>query len=617
MESAIDTLSGQWPLRLVVGFLGIFSLAFALLFVPRALNLWLKLGRFLTALRAIDKPVTDLDAIRSAFTLPSLRRLWAEYAKTLHPERRDIEGQLRLVRYRATAMAETFFSEHVLVDTPLKTEFWKHVPGILTGLGIIGTFSGLIQGLSDFDVADPARAQTELGELINAVGEAFLVSAVAIVLAMLFTWLEKSLVTACYRRVGELTQLIDSFFDAGVGEEYLERLVKTAETQTTQAIQIKDALVTELQRLSQQQIESHQAHMTQLAQNLGTTIGQQLGQPIADIAQAVQRVGANQTEAVHQLLTDVLAGFTARIEELFGDQIRGLTALLQQTSQAMAQTTQQLTNLAANLEQAGGRAADAMTERLNHAITSLEERQQAMNQQMGEFVTQIREHVVETQAQSARVMQDNLARVGEQVNALQQGARETNTAIEQAVERLTQVTTTAIDAMNAGAERLQTAANNFAQAGQGVAQTLQASRAVAADLRAASELIAESTGTMENMVQGFAATRDAVAKAVEQLQQLVQNLQDNNNTAANLLDNITEASKQLGTVQIQAENYLEAVNAVLAEAHRTFAEHLEQTLGKGNTEFLQRLETAVGLVSDAVQELGEAIDRLAASRQGR
>lgn len=46
---------------------------------------------------------------------------------------------------RATVPAETFFTEQALVDTPLRTEFFKHVPGILTGIGIIGTFYGLLR----------------------------------------------------------------------------------------------------------------------------------------------------------------------------------------------------------------------------------------------------------------------------------------------------------------------------------------------------------------------------------------------------------------------------------------------------------------------------------------
>ena len=63
---------------------------------------------------------------------------------------------------------------------------------------------------------------------------------------MLFTWIEKYFVTWSYRLVNNLRQEIDGMFDAGAGEEYLERLVNAAETQTTQALQIKEALVSEL-----------------------------------------------------------------------------------------------------------------------------------------------------------------------------------------------------------------------------------------------------------------------------------------------------------------------------------------------------------------------------------
>src|ERR1700678_962207 len=46
--------------------------------------------------------------------------LWQQYAKTLHPRRAvDNNGQQRIVSWRATALAETFFTEQALVDSPL------------------------------------------------------------------------------------------------------------------------------------------------------------------------------------------------------------------------------------------------------------------------------------------------------------------------------------------------------------------------------------------------------------------------------------------------------------------------------------------------------------------
>ena len=91
--------------------------------------------------------------------------------------------------WQATSPAEHFFGEQLVVDSPLRADFFRHVPGILTGVGIIGTFVGLILGLLQFDVRDPEQLQTQLSLLVQTVGQAFFVSAAAIALAMLFTWI--------------------------------------------------------------------------------------------------------------------------------------------------------------------------------------------------------------------------------------------------------------------------------------------------------------------------------------------------------------------------------------------------------------------------------------------
>ncbi len=163
---------------------------------------------------------------------PRLASLWAEYSEALQgmPVAAPVEPA-RIKQWRSAALAETYFSEHALVDSPLQSDFYKHVPGILTGLGIIGTFSGLIMGLVHFDVSNPETTQTQLSLLVQTVGQAFFVSAAAISLAMLFTWIEKSLLTARYAQVETLQHLIDSLFEGSSGESYLERLVAAAEAQ--------------------------------------------------------------------------------------------------------------------------------------------------------------------------------------------------------------------------------------------------------------------------------------------------------------------------------------------------------------------------------------------------
>ncbi len=244
MSGFADIAANYWYPCAIVGLSLVVNLdrRFLWRFVLPARRLSNELGRSIVSLEEVRKrasgDVVELDEIATeAMAGPALAHLWSEYTKTLHPQREDDRsGQNRIVRWRATAMAEMFFTEQAVVDTPLQTEFYKHLPGILTGLGIIGTFTGLISGLIHFDVSlDPAKAQEQLRNLVNSVGHAFFVSASAISLAMLFTWVEKSRVTSCYRQVEKLRELIDSLFKVGASEEYLERLVVASETSATQA----------------------------------------------------------------------------------------------------------------------------------------------------------------------------------------------------------------------------------------------------------------------------------------------------------------------------------------------------------------------------------------------
>lgn len=226
----------------------------------------------------------------------TLMHLWGEFSETLHPQKElDSTGQLRTVRWRSTVPAETFFTPQTIVDIHLKTDYFKHSPGIMTGLGIIGTFFGLLHGLEKFKgkISDkPDEVREGLSNLLGGVSEAFIVSAIAILSAMVTTFIEKYLASQCYKRVEDLCQLIDGLYEAGVGEEYLAELLSAAKTSATQTTQLKDALVADLKEimadLTRQHIEA--IRQTSTAQVETTT---RSGQDIADaILDKVEKAAA-------------------------------------------------------------------------------------------------------------------------------------------------------------------------------------------------------------------------------------------------------------------------------------------------------------------------------------
>src|SRR5262249_2168355 len=160
----------------------------------------LKLGRLLRRLRNVKDVRADFSKI---FLIDkTLAHLWREYRHT-PPEQRAVNSQTRQQKtraLRATLPPETVFNAPTLFHNRLRTEFFKHLPGICTGLGIIGTFLGLIQGLSAFKVSENAQeVRMSIDALLHGVFEAFLVSAAAIAIAMAITLIEKLLISSLYR----------------------------------------------------------------------------------------------------------------------------------------------------------------------------------------------------------------------------------------------------------------------------------------------------------------------------------------------------------------------------------------------------------------------------------
>jgi hypothetical protein len=693
----MNFLSHYWHSVIVTAVLLILLVDFVYRFILSARRLSRDLEASISALtdiksRAVGQ-IVDLDEIaKRAMPSDALAHLWREYAKTLHPQRRvDDQGRVTISSWRATSLAETFFSEHAIVDSNLRTEFYKHLPGILTGIGIIGTFLGLIIGLDNFDLSgagasavnnqmsgtgntlggagtsasNTSTINEQLKNLIDAVGHAFWISGGAIALAMVITGIEKSMVAARYKLVETLRELVDSLFQGGAGEEYLERLVEAAETSATQAAQIKSALVAELKEilttLSTQQIAAQAQHTGQMSADVGKVMGrmsadvgnaitQGLQAPMDAITEAVRKVGANQGDAVNRVLTEVLADFSARMREMFGDQFRGMSDLLRETSETMKATAQQFGQLAANMDAAGTQTVDAMGSKLTQALDSMERRQQAMNEQMAAFVDQIRALVAQSQSESSTRLQEALTAVGDQVAAVVASLRdqadaaaaahgqrqqafevatgaaihtlseqmekllaqsvETNRSLQETVGKLAGATDKAMADMNAGAETLYVAASDFAKAGQGVADTMKAATAAVEAIKSASGQLTLATDGARGLFADYGRTRDAFSQMVTDLRQTVENARREAALTQDVIARFESAASGLSSAQKQAEEYLRGVSEVLVKAHDAFAENIERTLRAGNGQFQAELSSAVQLLSGAIKNLGDVVDEL-------
>jgi hypothetical protein len=602
------------PTHLLVaaGLLAALVLSFLTFFLIPAITHWFRLRHLQAGIGALPGR-TPPGEFRRLFAADSrLAHLWKEYQDSLHVQREVRDGQMQAVAVRSTLPAETFFNSQYVVDARLRTEFFKHLPGIFTGIGIIGTFTGLIEGLRQFQVSEnAATVRASLESLMHSVGEAFLISASAIAAAMIVTFLEKLLLASLYGRTEEIAHSIDARFDAGAGEDYLSRLVKASEDSASQAKTLKDALVQELadvmrestgaqisalrdqQALAAQQIEETSRKRMEAARQdadrLGSTISdsieKSLRAPLEAIANIVQTASGDQSARASQMLQEVMARFSERLDALFGGQVAGITELNRQTAEAL-QTT---------LATAGQQISDvlaAMSDSQRHVLDGNRDREQAMVERTSSAMGTMSETV----EQALKEMSDASAQMSNSVQAL------------------TKTTTTSLDKMNAGAAQLESASRSFAAAGERVSGVMGQASDVSLKLVQASSSLSAGATTMQDGLGDYRAQREAVGHVVSELRATVELARKEASLTADVLSRIEGSAERLSDAQKQADQYLSGVSKVLGDAHQAFATSVKKTLELANTEFHTKLATAVGLLSSTIGELEATIGNVAPQR---
>lgn len=624
--------------QVVVVFGAILVCAFLLYFLPQSWRTWHRLG---TAKKRLidDKAAPPEKALAGLGIISELAK---EYQDTLHRQRTtNSNGQDNVSKWRASLPAEAFIRTDTIVDTQLRTEFFKHLPGILTGLGIIGTFVGLLNGLEGFQISDnPQIVRERLQVLLSGVREAFTVSALAISAAIIITIIEKLVISLLYAKVEALAQILDSRYQSGAGEEYLERLVKAAESSSAQMATLKQALVGDLKdiltTLSERQIKSFSESNGQL--------GRAIEKGFTDIAKPLGDIRQDQGQAVGAMLTDVMSAFSEQIKGLFGDQISGINAMQEKTIESLNAAVAGLQTMVGNIGRVGESGVEKMAEQLSRALANAEASQTQMNTQMTAFAAQIREAISTTQSESHKQLADQLAMmqenfagmmranqqatlgaaagigavaatmstdVGEAMTAVTTSLHDTSSKLQTAADAMRSVTLESVSKMNTGAETINLAANKFSAAGNSVSGVFEKSAAVTNALTQASGTVTAATTALSKIVTDYAQSRDAIGNMVNVLKELIETAKREATVNSDVVSRIEQAAKQLGAAQQQAGAYLGKVTDVIEESQKAFNTALLNTVGQTNTRVVKDLSDSANLLRGVVDSLSVAAGEVA------
>lgn len=531
--------------------------------------------------------------------------LWKEFDETLVEARFGDDYHLHSV-----FDANHFFNNSTLAGGITESRMLAAVPGILTAVGVIGTFVGLQLGLSELNIGNDVAVRDMkegLAQVINGAKIAFLTSVWGVALSVLFNFAEKLLESIARGQIQRLQVKVDRLFPRFSAENQLK------------------------------QIAEHGAESREALQGLAERIGDKMQESLIDATNGIQKGLEASLEkvmapAINQLVDDTSNGNQKALEQLvggflskFGEQGEAQRKAMDEASagvnQSLSLMNKTLEGFVSNLNQNQHEAHQREQKLIEHIAAQVDEL--AMNnskhaklligitKQQIDRISGLMEKSMQTQAHRE-------ASLGEQFEFTIKGMIETldrqtvssKAIVAEGKSLLQQVSSShsnlkmLADGVNAGAAELRTAASMLKEYGEGVRNSSQ---------QLGSAIQAATSATVN-----LASENQKSATAVNQIhREIGVNIEIMKGVASNLGSIVQTADSTFTNMEQHQQRYLESLKMNVqelsehgtqllmeyaAQANGQTKEHLA-IWGEHTTEYAQQMTQTVHALSSVVDEI--------------
>ncbi|MDC0206417.1 anti-phage ZorAB system protein ZorA [Nitrospinae bacterium] len=388
------------------------------------------------------------EEIKSSLSeVPIINHYWSEFWETVVINK-DQSGNDQFFN---TVDAEYFFNEENLISDHIDIRFYNALPGILTALGILGTFLGLMFGLSNLDFASANSNELKEGiaSLLSGATIAFSTSVWGMFSSICFNVLEKKCIKKLSLKVNDVKKLIDDLFDKKPAEKWLSEIHKEACQQTKTLKEFNDDLTLSIGEALESAFEKR---LSPSLEKLGEAIENLNNAGVKGISESMQKAAGGEFERVAEImrsvgetmkttadygqriqadlessLNDNINNFSNKIEEVFKDITKTTddqTELIKNQINDLNTTTVDTTNRVANLVEG---LSEKFSENMRIATQSIFEERQSVeklltevNQSIGSMKELMLEAglVADTFKESSQPVRDAVSYLTDQVKEM-------------------------------------------------------------------------------------------------------------------------------------------------------------------------------------------------------
>jgi DNA anti-recombination protein RmuC len=490
-----------------------------------------------------------------------------------------IEGLLRGVS--ASAVAEIFI---ILILAALgyalhqaykgnHTQFTYQAPNILTSLGILGTFTGIVIGLLDFNFGNAQEINESIPNLLGGLKTAFITSLAGMAAAIIFKFVDSRFFFQRRENAESPDEITPNHIHSELrsSNELLEELcdVIGGEEDSSLAGSIQ-RFRTELRDSRDDERKQRKAFEEELFKEM---------REFADL------LSKSATETVIEALKEVIVDFNNNLTEQFGENFKRLDESVKKLVDWQQQYMEQMEKMAEHYGE-GVKAIDST----RVAVTDISEKSAEIPKSMGEM-----KQVLEVNQHQIQELQRHL----EAFVTLKQRATEAMPEIQTQLDSVTKNLAESSDKMKVA---LLEGATEF---GESVRSTNESMKTVANDVQANSDQIKESLLDSADSISS--ATRDMMASLEKGATTLRESVDDSIDKA---LEGIKASiEKSVGNMENELNRVIQESGNGLQETNKTMVSHLENSARDLQTSLEQAVSEVLSTVRDSVQQSVGAIPK--------
>ncbi|SFG29969.1 anti-phage ZorAB system protein ZorA [Neptunomonas qingdaonensis] len=485
-----------------------------------------------------------------------LKDSWREFEETLLLPGSDYDDDKEIILN--TRPTGTFFNQRNILRHKVNMRFYNTFPNILTGIGILGTFIGLVVGIylaaPGLDSEEIKDAKKALSFLLDGASLAFITSICGLGTSLVFSWLEKMRIhdfdKACF--------ILVSGIDARVEYFSAERLANKA-----------------LQE-SKRQTYSMEAFADDLAVSMAGVIEKNVSQPMI---QAINDLKDSQQATSDETLERLIREFSESISGAAGDEMKAFATTIETMNKALSDQVTSLSEGQQAMQDTSKKAVEEM-------MTAMADGSSKMKEEVNIAVTDLIAGV----KNSVDLVTDKL------LSAAEQSATQ--------MEKATANFDSALDKLSTAVNEIGDIEVATQKLLDGLNQALSGTNVAIESVSRIGEHLSATSTKMESTADKILQSTDKVLDASDQVDLIVNNLKSMNSDIKTLWesyhDRFDGVDKSVATLfeklQEGLANYAQSTNDYVLGLDRHAAK------------VVQELASATKELTDTVEVIGDSME---------